>query len=328
MKTQMQIRKSIFTAVFAAFSVISYSQSNNSIEISAVDSISIENAADSLAVIALDTVNTADKYVKIVIWSNHTWEYIDYGRPQIDDEAIEGDEWNTSKIHAYKGLNIASLPDSVDFLLVDSLHGYCAPITGTVRSGYQFRRTREHRGTDIPLTVGDPIRAAFDGKVRIVMTTSNTGGYGNLVVIRHPNGLETYYGHLSKHAVAENDIVKAGEIIGYGGNTGRSTGPRLPFETRYMGQAFDPERLIDFKTGELRDTIFTLKKHYLSIYSHYGQTDEQSIEASKRKIHVVRSGDTLSGIAVKYGTTVSRICKLNGFSSKKILRVGQRIIVR
>ncbi len=290
--------------------------------------MAIEHASDSVAALAIDTVNTADKYVKIVLFSDHTWEYIDLGRPQIDDDALEADDWNTAKIHAYKGLNIASLPDSVDFLLVDSLHGYCAPITGTVRSGYAFRRTREHRGTDIPLTVGDPIRAAFDGKVRIVMTTQNTGGYGNLVVIRHPNGLETYYGHLSRHAVKENDIVKAGEVIGYGGNTGRSTGPHLHFETRYMGQAFDPERLIDFKTGELRSETFTLYKHYLSIYSHYGQTNEESIAASKRKIHVVRSGDTLSGLAVKYGTTVKRICSLNGFSSKKILRVGQRIIVR
>lgn len=284
--------------------------------------------ADSLTVLPLDTVDTADKYTKIVIMSDYTWQYLDLGRPQIDDDDVVDDEWNTDKIHAYKGLDIASLPDEVDLLLADSTHNYCAPITGIVRSGFKFRRTREHKGADIPLKVGDPIRAAFDGKVRIVMKTRTTGGYGNLIVLRHANGLETYYGHLSEHKVKENDIVKAGEVIGLGGNTGRSTGPHLHFETRYMGQAFDPERVINFETGALRDTIFTLKKHYFSIYSHYGQTDQESIDASKRKLHVVRSGDTLGGIARRYGTTVNRICKLNGFSAKKMLRIGQRIIVR
>ena len=160
------------------------------------------------------------------------------------------------------------------------------------------------------------------------MTSRYTGGYGNLVVIRHANGLETYYGHLQKHNVKENDIVKAGEVIGFGGNTGRSTGPHLHFETRFQGQAFDPQRVFNFETGELRDSILTLKKHYFSIYSHYGMTDQESIEASKRKIHVIRSGDTLGGLAARYGTTVKKICQLNGFSSRKILRVGQRIIVR
>lgn len=282
---------------------------------------------DSLAVLPIDTVDTSDKYTKIVLLSNFTWEYLDLGRPQIDDDDFQED-WYTDKIHAYKGLDPASLPDEVDLLLADSTHFYSAPITGKVRSRYQFRRTREHRGTDIPITMGEPIKAAFDGKVRVVKKSRETGGYGNLVVLRHSNGLETYYGHLQKHNVKENDIVKAGEVIGYGGNTGRSTGPHLHFETRYMGQAFDPERLIDFETGALRDTLFTLKKHYFSIYSHYGQTDQESIEASQRKLHKVRSGDTLGAIAIKYGTTVKRICKLNGFSSKKILRVGQRIIVR
>lgn len=282
---------------------------------------------DSSAVEIIDTIDTDDKWTKIILKSDFTWEYFDLGRPQID-EADFDTLWLNDKIHAYKEVPLSEIPDEVDICLADSTHGYCVPLKGTVRSGFKFRRTREHKGVDLKLTVGEPIKAAFDGKVRVVMKTRNTGGYGNLVVIRHANGLETYYGHLQKHNVSENDIVKAGEVIGFGGSTGRSTGPHLHFETRYQGQPFDPQRVFNFETGELRDTILTLKKHYYSIYSHYGMTDEESIEASKRKIHVIRSGDTLGGLAARYGTTVKKICQLNGFSSRKILRIGQRIIVR
>lgn len=286
----------------------------------------LSNISDRLPIEVIDTIPTNDKYTKIVLYSDHTWEQIDLDRPHVDEEDFD-DNWDNAKIHAYKGLDI-KLPEEIEIILRDSVHKYCAPIKGMVRSGFKFRRRREHKGTDIPLTIGDPIRAAFDGKVRIVMTTRNTGGYGNLVVIRHPNGLETYYGHLSKHNVQENDIVSAGEIIGYGGSTGRSTGPHLHFETRFMGQPFDPERIINFETGELRADTIMLKNHYFNIYSHYGQTDEESIEASKRKLHTIKSGDTLGAIARKYGTTVKRICQLNGFSANKTLRIGQRIIVR
>jgi hypothetical protein len=282
---------------------------------------------DSSAVEIIDTIDTDDKWTKIILKSDFTWEYFDLGRPQID-EADFDTLWLNDKIHAYKEVPLSEIPDEVDICLADSTHGYCVPLKGTVRSGFKFRRTREHKGVDLKLTVGEPIKAAFDGKVRVVMKTRNTGGYGNLVIIRHANGLETYYGHLQKHNVSENDIVKAGEVIGFGGSTGRSTGPHLHFETRYQGQSFDPQRVFNFETGELRDTILTLKKHYYSIYSHYGMTDEESIEASKRKIHVIRSGDTLGGLAARYGTTVNNICQLNGFSSRKILRIGQRIIVR
>ncbi|MCQ2229759.1 MAG: peptidoglycan DD-metalloendopeptidase family protein [Bacteroidales bacterium] len=291
-----------------------------------VQTDSLSNIADRLPVEVVDTIPTNDKYVKIVLYNDHTWEQIEFDRPHVDEEDFE-DNWDNAKIHAYKGQNI-ELPDEVELFLRDSLHNYCPPIKGAVRSGFKFRKRRDHKGTDIALTIGDPIRAAFDGKVRIVMKTRNTGGYGNLVVIRHPNGLETYYGHLSRHNVQENDIVRAGDVIGYGGSTGRSTGPHLHFEARYLGQPFDPERIIDFSTGELREDKFILKKHYFSIYSHYGQTDEESLAASQRKIHTIKSGDTLGGLAYKYGTTVKKICQLNGFSANKTLRIGQRVIVR
>lgn len=163
-----------------------------------------------------------------------------------------------------------------------------------------------------------------------------------MLVIRHVNGLETYYGHLSKYIVKSGDIVKAGELIGYGGSTGRSSGPHLHFETRYMGQAFDPERIFDFQSGTLRDEVFTLKKHYFNVNSHYGMNDTQSIAASTKapknsgsskssggKVYYkVKSGDTLGKIAKRHGTTIDKICRLNGIKRTKTLQIGQRLRVK
>ncbi|MBQ7213688.1 MAG: peptidoglycan DD-metalloendopeptidase family protein [Bacteroidales bacterium] len=279
--------------------------------------------------VAVDTLPTDDKFVKIVLYSDNTWQYVDYGRPVINDEFF-GDHWDNENIHAYRDVTLKDIPDEVDILLVDSLHHAVAPFVGRVNSKYAFRSNvgREHQGTDIKLNTGDPVMAAFDGKVRIVASSSLTGGYGNLVVIRHPNGLETYYAHLSKVLVKENDLVAAGEVIAYGGSTGRSTGPHLHFETRYLGQTFDPERIFDFTTGVLQDTILTLHKHYFSIYSHNSQSDSESLAASQRIVHTIRSGDTLGALARRYQTTVSAICRLNGIKSTTILRVGRRLIVR
>ncbi|MBP9992147.1 MAG: peptidoglycan DD-metalloendopeptidase family protein [Bacteroidales bacterium] len=287
----------------------------------------VEAEISTVPVIAVDTLDTGDKYLKVVLFENHTWEYIELGRPVIDTAGFyEG--WTNETLHAFKGHNVNNLPEEIELKLVDSLNPFSAPIVGNVRSGFKFRRTREHKGIDVPLHIGDTVRAAFNGIVRYIGGVRQTGGYGNLVIIRHPNGLETYYGHLSKILVGENESVKAGEIIGLGGSTGRSTGPHLHFETRYMGHAFDPQRVVNFEEGTVRDSVIVLKRHYFSIYSHYGQTDEESKAASDRIVYSVRKGDTLGSIAKKYGTTVAKICKLNNIKSTKTLRIGEKLIVR
>lgn len=219
-----------------------------------------------------------------------------------------------------------------------------------VTSHYGYRRSfrRNHYGTDIKVYIGDTIRAAFSGRIRIVAYERK--GYGNYVVIRHPNGLETVYGHMSKHLVAENQVVKAGEPIGLGGNTGRSTGSHLHFETRFLGQFIDPEKLFSFEAQDVIADYYVYRSNGASsllavrdnIVGGEGAelTDEQIAQAEQKalesqkfqeerreavrsRIHKVKKGENLYSIARKRGTTVDKLCRINGISSKTTLRPGQ-----
>lgn len=290
----------------------------------------------------LDTLDTKDKYTKVILFSDYTWIYLELDRPEIDMDALS-DHWDTEAIHAFKDMEIASLPDSVQLTLADGNHPFVLPIKGSVYSRYGYRRKRPHRGIDIPLSTGDSVRTAFNGVVRVSEGSSKTGGYGNLVIVRHDNGLETYYGHLSKILVHENEPVSAGEVIGLGGSTGRSTGPHLHFETRYMGKAFDPERVVDWSNGCLRDTNLVIFKSYYNINSHYGKADRPVAQVSSSQssgkttassstgspqYYTVRKGDTLGKIAARYHTSVSKLCKLNKIRETTILQIGRKLRVR
>lgn len=277
---------------------------------------------------AIDTLNTHDKYRKVILFKDNTWAYLELDRPQIDEEALMED-WESASIHAYTDEEITAFPDSIPLILVDSLHSFVLPITGKLYSRYGYRRNRPHRGVDIPLTTGDSIHAAFDGIVRIAEGSSRTGGYGKMVIVRHPNGLETYYGHLSQILVKEEEPVHAGEVIGLGGNTGRSTGPHLHFETRYKGKAFDPERIVDFEKGELRAEEIVLKKAHFSPSSSYRKPSSGTTYSNGATYHTIRKGDCLSKIASKYHTSVSKICKLNrNLTPNTTLQLGRKIRVR
>lgn len=290
---------------------------------------------DSLAV--LDTLPSGHEAVHVVLFANNTWRYV-RNREIEKDSTIFERYWDTESLFPYKDVDYNSLPRTVLIQLVDSMNGYHTPYKPSpIRSRYGPRRGRAHQGVDLALKTGEPIYAAFSGRVRI--SQYNRGGYGNLVIIRHDNGLETYYGHLSERLVEPNQWVEAGQMIGLGGSTGRSTGPHLHFETRYYGQSFDPERLIDFKKGTLNREFFLLKRSYFSIYSRAGQDFEEEIaneeqdkkekaEREAMRYHKIRSGDTLGAIARKYGTTVGNICRLNGIKSTTILRIGRTLRVR
>lgn len=286
--------------------------------------------------LTVDTLPTGNDAVKIVLYNDNTWRYI-RNREIPQDSTIYSKYWDTDNVSPYSSVELSSLPTSVAIGLVDSLKHYHYPYKGKISSRYGPRRGRNHHGVDLPLKVGDSIYAPFDGRVRYSQDTKT--GYGKLIVIRHDNGLETYYGHLSDRKVEAGEWVTAGQLVALGGSTGRSTGPHLHFETRYYGQSFDPERLIDFNTGLLRRETFMLKRSYFSIYSKYDQNfdDEIANEEDDKKeaaaaaavrYYVVRKGDTLSRIAINNHTTVSRLCQLNGIKSTSTLRIGQRLRVR
>ena len=220
--------------------------------------------------------------------------------------------WNNQYVHAYGN---AIIPDTYTI----DLTGFHMPTPSTkITSPFGPRWRRMHNGLDLKVNIGDTIVAAFDGKVRIVKYERR--GYGKYVVIRHDNGLETVYGHLSKQLVEENQLVKAGEVIGLGGNTGRSTGSHLHFETRFLGIAINPIYMFDFpKQDSVADT-YTFRK--AKGVKRAGSHDTQVADGTIR-YHKVKSGDTLSRIAKLRGVSVSTLCKLNRIKPTTTLRIGQ-----
>ena len=194
------------------------------------------------------------------------------------------------------------------------------PTTNTrITSKFGPRWRRMHNGIDLKVQVGDTIVAAFDGKVRIVKYERK--GYGKYVVIRHDNGLETVYGHLSKQLVKEDQLVKAGEIIGLGGNTGRSTGSHLHFETRFLGIAINPALMFDFPNQDIVADTYTFKKRP-GQQNRAGSHDTEMADGEIR-YHKVKSGDTLSRIAKLRGVSINTLCRLNGVKTTTTLRIGQ-----
>ncbi len=197
------------------------------------------------------------------------------------------------------------------------LHDSCdfhSPWVGRLTSDYGWRGSRPHYGVDIKLNTGDSVNVAFDGMVRISRYSST---YGNVVVVRHDNGIETLYAHLSKRLVDEGDQVFVGEVLGLGGNTGRSFGSHLHFETRYLGEPIDPKDVF-----EINDSTFQVKSDSLILSANNFSFLK---EVRKIKYHRVRSGDSLWRISKRYGVSISKLCRLNGISRKSTLRIGQRI---
>lgn len=216
-------------------------------------------------------------------------------------------EWSNEYAHKYTNV---VMPDS----LVIDLTGFCMPTENTKVNdifGYRPRRRRMHYGLDVKVERGDTIRSAFDGKVRYV--SYQRRGYGHYVVIRHPNGLETLYAHLTKSLVTENEVVKAGDPIGLGGNTGRSTGTHLHFETRLLGKALNPALMFDFPNQDVTGDTYVYLKPKKKVYD----------PSDPDTYYKVRKGDSLGRIASRQGTTVKNLCKLNGITTKTVLRPGQ-----
>ena len=243
-------------------------------------------------------------------------------------------DWNN--VYAHRE---TALPDTFRI----DLRGFCMPTSSRiVTSNFGARWGRQHKGLDIKVYVGDTIRAAFSGKIRIV--NYEPKGYGKYVVIRHHNGLETIYGHMSKHLVVENQDVKAGEPIGLGGNTGRSTGSHLHFETRLCGVALNPALMFDFHNQDVTGDFYNFRRSRYAAESAQatrlrgagvtrtnGDDDDSDMAvASSRssytptaRYHKVKKGETLQSIARKCHTTVAALCKINRIGKTKRLMPGQ-----
>ena len=302
----------------------------------ALDSLAVQAVKPVISPIVVDTLATDSPALSVLLFNDGTWRYVQ-NRTIEQDSTVYGKFWDTENISAYRTVSIDSIPKAVAINLVDSLKHYRYPYVGRITSRYGMRHRRPHNGIDVALKVGDTICSAFDGRVRFSKATNT--GYGTLIIIRHDNGLETYHGHLSARLVEENDRVVAGQPIGLGGNSGKSTGPHIHFETRYYGQSFDPERIINFRTGELRRDKILLKKGYYSIYSKYEQDfnaeaeredaekKEKALSAEKR-YYKVRSGDYLGLIAKRNHTTVGAICRLNGIKPTTTLQIGRVLRVK
>ncbi len=282
--------------------------------------------------VSVDTLSTSDKYVKVIIYSDKTWDSLVFPKPKHYNSEVYASNWKTDDHNAYRGeVDLASLPDTIDLVLVEDSADFHMPREGMVYSRYGWRHGRAHTGVDIPLHIGDSVYSAFEGKVRY---TGYCGGYGNLIVIRHANGLETYYGHLSKILVDVNEPVDVGEVIGLGGSTGRSTGPHLHFETRYMGFPFDPETIVVWNDNKLRNDTLELPRTKLNNTSRYssssgGSSSGGAVDTSVGTWHVIVQGDTLGAIARRYGTSVDRICSLNdNLTPNTILCLGRKIRVK
>jgi hypothetical protein len=223
--------------------------------------------------------------------------------------------WENNKLNPY-GINGEHFEDTIRLVLFnpnDSILWH-SPLDKTIiTSDFGLRRASWHYGIDFRVKVGVPVYAAFDGIVRVIGYERR--GFGRFLVIRHTNGLESVYAHLSRTFFNLGEEVKSGEVIGYGGNTGRSTAPHLHFELRYAGNAINPNLVFDFDTNQIRDQEFKIEPDVFAYLE----------EANKIRYHRVRRGDTLSGIGYRYGVTISKLCRLNGIRRTSILQIGQRI---
>jgi len=215
--------------------------------------------------------------------------------------------WSNSSINPYN-VSLVGMKDTVKI----DVSGYCPPSEKYVTSNWGFRKWKFHYGIDLKVHRGDTVRCAFDGTVRI---TRRERGYGYFVVVRHDNGLETLYAHLNKILVKNDQRVKAGEAVGMGGNTGRSTGYHLHLEFRYLGNPINPNDIVNFETHKVHKPVFVVN----------AGTFTYKAEIDKIRYWTVKKGDTLGRIAYRTGVSVNKLCQLNGIKKTTILRIGRKI---
>lgn len=246
-------------------------------------------------------------------------EFIDFSRDEEEPEIdIYTEGWNSKRVNPFSEKNV---PNSANI----DIRGFVFPSKSnrlTSPYGYRARFKRMHKGVDIGIKMNDTIYAAFDGKVRL--TNFEARGYGNYVILRHPNGLETVYGHLNKFLVKPDQVVRAGQPIALGGSTGRSTGPHLHFETRYMGYAINPQAIVDIANKRAHGDTYAFSK---STYTQ-AASGKSYASAKTSDTYTVKSGDNLTRVAQLNGISTRQLLRLNGLKEDDPIRPGQVLKVR
>ncbi|WP_299113684.1 M23 family metallopeptidase [uncultured Winogradskyella sp.] len=246
---------------------------------------------------------------------------------------IKADYWDTTVYNPYRN-TILEFPLHITF----SDSSYSSPVQHkkVITSRYGWRRGRPHKGIDIDLVTGDSVVSMLDGIVRFARYSR---GHGKTVVVRHYNGIETTYAHLSHIAVKANDTISKGQYLGKGGNTGRSTGSHLHLVTSYKGEYIHPEYLFNFdETNRIRSQNIWVTRKWTrpSYHSSRGlakltlfETKEAALASleKQRKVYVVRKGDTLSRISRRNKTSIAAICRTNKIKKTSTLRIGQKLIL-
>jgi len=309
----------------------------------------------------MDTVDTP--YGKMLIYSNKTWSF--FNKPLFDgimnlrihnimlkdQDILYTQSWNNEICFTSKNNDLSKLRDTIWLNSNNDLNmDFKMPVLGAVTSRYGLRKGRNHNGIDLNLKTGDTVYATWSGKIRYAKY--NDGGFGNLVIIRHHNGLETFSAHLSKFLVFPDQDVFAGEPIGLGGNTGRSSGPHLHFEIRFYDAPINPDFMIDFESKKLRHQNLFVHK---SLFSpglkpieyfddlHLTELSETNdslsitlpivkppviVQKPKIRFYRVKSGDTLTEIADRNNTTVTKLCQLNGIKPTSIIQLGKSLRIK
>lgn len=294
---------------------------------------------------AIDSVYTTDGIV--VLFDDRSWQYLEdinfdgILNPRLHEEISSKEElnfiqtWDNDVCYTSDRQNdLNKLTDTLWLCVNDDEYNHFEmPFDGIVTSRYGYRKGRYHNGIDIDLETGDMVRSCWAGKVRYAKY--NEGGFGNLVIVRHYNGLETFYAHLSKIMVVPNQEVKAGEPLGLGGNTGASRGSHLHFEIRFYDAPMNPEEVIDFTNKECKDENLMVYRSLFrpgakpSDQEEHGETYSSTrVQTTTRKYYKIRSGDTLSKIAKQHHTTINKLCQLNGIRSTTKLQIGRTLRVK
>lgn len=255
--------------------------------------------------LAITVIKTYTTSANNIIFADTTESAVD--STYIDNNSYKL-HWSTSSLYAGWSSSEKSKVNS-EVIYIDTLTRFTMPVPGKKTSEY----SRLHTGWDLNLKEGEPVKSAFDGRVRFA--GMNNGGYGNIVVVRHASGIETWYAHLSSTSVVPGQRVKCGETIGLGGSTGRSTGPHLHWEMRYKDVPLDLAKIIDYKSTTIpkrKIKVKDLTGDGMLSYTH----------------HKIAEGDTMESIAKKHNSTPERLTRLNGLAPNYVLIPGKYIRVR